>query len=120
MICKLKRIGIKEVELKWFESFLTNRKQRTVIGEELSKDLPVDIGLPQGSVLAPILFNIYINDVLSSIRYCKIRLFADDALLTISEDDLDTATDKMQNDLDSLYVWLCKNKLMLNVKRQII
>ncbi|XP_067635721.1 uncharacterized protein [Eurosta solidaginis] len=116
MVKKLKRIGIEGIELKWFESFLT-RKQYTVIDEAISDSVPINVGLPQGSVLAPILFNVYINDIASSIKNGKIKLFVDDALLTLSEENIGVAFEKMQEDLNSLYIWLCKNKLLVNVEK---
>lgn len=75
------------------------------------------IGLPQGSVLAPILFLIYINDIINVIQDCEIKLFADDALLMISDDNITTAVTKMQNDLNNLYTWLCANRLKLNINK---
>lgn len=98
-------------------SYLSDRKQRTIIGSAVSSVVDVNIGLPQGSVLAPILFTIYINDIKKCLRHCKIRLFADDALVTISETNAYDAMLKMQEDLDSLYRWLCIRKLKLNVDK---
>ncbi|XP_036340251.1 uncharacterized protein LOC118749554 [Rhagoletis pomonella] len=83
LLKKLQRIGITGTELEWFSSYLKQRRQRTVINTAISEELEVPIGLPQGSVLAPILFLIYINDIVNAVEGCEIRLFADDALIMI-------------------------------------
>ena len=114
---KLKAIGVRNREFMWFKSFLTNRKQRTVIGSAISNEVDVNIGLPQGSVLAPILFNIYINDIKKVLNFSTIKLFADDALITISGSDIVDINQKLQQDLDSLFKWLCINKLKINIEK---
>lgn len=111
------KIGIKGKALEWFRSYLSNRKQRTVIGDAVSSVVDVNIGLPQGSVLAPILFIIYINDIKTCLRNCKISLFADDALVSISDKNVDCAVLKIQEDLNNLYKWLCSRKLKLNIDK---
>lgn len=114
---KLEGIGIRDVELDWFRNFLTNRKQRTIIGSTLSEEVDVKIGLPQGSVLAPILFNIYINDINSVLKFSSIKLFADDALISINGNNENDIREKLQSDLNSLYIWLCANKLKINIDK---
>ena len=117
LLKKLSAIGIRDKELNWFKSFLENRKQCTVIGQEISEARNVDIGLPQGSVLAPLLFNIYINNIGKVLKYSSIKLFADDALIMISGSNIEEIRDKLQYDLDNLYSWLCVNKLMINIDK---
>lgn len=117
LLKKLYIIGVRNLPLKWFKSYLQGRKQKTLIDDAVSTELDVEIGLPQGSVLAAILFIIYINDIKKYIEHCKIRLFADDALLTISAPTLEEAVLKIQNDLNSIYRWLCHNKLKLNIDK---
>lgn len=77
----------------------------------------MDIGLPQGSVLAPILFILYINDIVKNIKFGKIKLFADDALLYVTDESLEQAKEKMNMELNDLYKWLCMNKLKLNIDK---
>lgn len=117
LIQKLFAIGVKDVELRWFKSFLEERMQQTVIGSSLSEKIEVKIGLPQGSVLAPILFNLYINDVVASLKFSSIKLFADDALIMISGVDVNDMRDKLNSDLESFYNWLCVNRLKLNIDK---
>ena len=78
LLKKIEGYGIKGQILKWIEAFLSNRKQRVMINGSFSEWRPVTSGIPQGSVLGPILFIIYINDLLEVIK-CFIKLYADDA-----------------------------------------
>ena len=89
--------------LEWVRAFLGSRSQRVVIDGEESESIPVTSGVPQGSVLGPILFLIYINDLPEEV-YSQVRLFADDTALYLtleSEDDSST----LQNDLNILSAW---------------
>ncbi|XP_067622537.1 probable RNA-directed DNA polymerase from transposon BS isoform X1 [Eurosta solidaginis] len=117
LIRKLYKIGIRNIALNWFKSYLSGRKQKTVIRNKISPEVDIEIGLPQGSVLAAILFIIYINDIKNCIKYCKIRLFADDALLTVSGNTIDEAASKIQSDLQAIYKWLCQNMLKINIEK---
>ena len=95
--------GIRGNLLQWIKSFLTNRKQRVVINGKSSNLAPVISGIPQGSVLGPILFWIYVNDLPEMAR-SKLKLFADDTKLYKSTKDV---ADKeiLQTDLNSLIGW---------------
>jgi len=89
--------------LKWIENFLTNRQQQVVLNGQLSHVAPVISGVPQGYVLGPLLFIMFIND-LSSVVSSSIFMFADDAKIfkvIRSHDDYMT----LQNDLNALYTW---------------
>ena len=80
LIAKLKSIGIKNSLLQWFGDYLKNRKQRVVINGISSSWSEIKAGVPQGSILGPLLFLIYINDIVNDIQ-TNIRLFADDTSL---------------------------------------
>lgn len=77
LLKKMGKMEIKNKELKWFESYLSDRKQSVKIGDIKSSEISNDIGTPQGSVLGAILF----NDLPSVMEYCEINLFADDTLI---------------------------------------
>ena len=98
--------------LEWIRTFLGCRSQRVVIAGEESEFIPVTSGVPQGSVLGPILFLVYINDLPDEVC-SQVRLFADDTALyltTESEDDSST----LQNDLDRLSTWETRWGMELN------
>jgi len=117
LLIKIQNIGVEGRELKWFENYLTNRHQRTIVNSNISEEISVNNGLPQGSVLAPILFLVYINDIVKALEYCDIKLFADDALLFVSAPDPVVALEKIQIDLNNLYHWLCENKMKINIDK---
>ena len=83
---KLKTIGFTSSVLDWFCSYLSNRTQVTVINSSMSQPKPVTVGVPQGSILGPLLFLIYINDLPECLTHCKSILYADDTLLYYSAD----------------------------------
>ena len=87
LLRKLDNIGIRGKELDWFRSYLTERKQSVVLGAKKSEELTIKSGVPQGSVLGPLLFLIYINDMPKSTTL-PTSLFADDTTVQNSENDL--------------------------------
>ena len=100
---KLECLGIRNKNLLWCQSFLTNRVQRVVVGEIFSDWENVESGVPQGSVLGPLLFVIFINDLLKKINN-EGKLFADDTkILSIIKSESDNV--KLQEDFNLLYNW---------------
>ena len=104
LLLKLESIGITGNLLQWIDRFLTSRFQRVVINGKFSEWLPVLSGVPQGSILGPLLFIIYINDITSVVQSSSIRVFADDASLYAKVSTQDDCL-KLQDDLSRIYNW---------------
>lgn len=114
---KLQSCGITETVLGWFSSYLNNRRQRVKFKNCVSESLGVEHGVPQGTVLGPLLFLLYINDVVNVVTECHVELFADDTMLYLSGNNLNNMQKTLIGELGKLFSWLCKNKLCLNVAK---
>lgn len=117
LIHKLKQYGVQETSLRWFQSYLENRRQTVKIGDITSNERANNLGVPQGSVLGPLLFILYINGISNCLKHCNIKIFADDTLVYIIADKIEEATQKLNEDLNILFNKLCQNKLKLNVDK---
>ena len=113
LITKLEHYGIKGTALKWFKSFLSGRKQRTRVGCRISSANLITSGVPQGSILGPILFSIFINDLPSICKESTPYLFADDGALYF-ENVTRGNYSNVKNEIMNVYKWLQANKLSLN------
>ena len=112
LIYKLKSYGVAGNVLGWIENFLQDRKQRVVLNGSNSKWSPVTSGIPQGSVLGPVLFTIYINDLPDLVQNMA-KLFADDTKLYAIVNDIEEQT-RLQEDIDKLLDWSQKWLLTFN------
>lgn len=117
LLQKLDRYGIRNTELNWFKSYLLGRRQKTKVNNLLSDATNVNFGVPQGSLLGVLLFLIYINDMEKKVVHSKLMLFADDALLFVSDVSVDEGIDKINSDLKELQNWFQMNKLKLNINK---
>ena len=109
--------GVNNKSLKWFEDYLTNRSQKTKVNGELSSTREIECGVPQGSVLGPLLFIVYVNDIGRYITELKVSLYADGtALYTSGENYIDIILN-VRIDLESIIQWLRANQLLINVKK---
>lgn len=117
LLFKLKSYGITGGLLQWINNFLTNRFQAVKVGAQRSSLLPVISGVPQGSVLGPLLFLIYINDIANVIgSNLTIKMFADDVKLYASIDDI-SAVNLLQDGLFSISKWASDWQLRISVKK---
>ena len=117
LIQKLEHYGIRGIAQLWFENYLTNRKQIVKYNDVRSKEMIIKTGVPQGSILGPILFLLYINDIENSSKLLSFILFADDTTISCSNSCLRTLNNIMQTEINKVSEWLNVNKLSLNIKK---
>jgi len=112
LLTKLGASGVDSKVVAWVREFLVGRKQRVRVGGQLSKEVKVTSGVPQGSVLSPLLFLGYVNDIWRNIDSC-IRLFAGDCI-TYRKITNKINIDKLQKDLDTWEEWAVENGMKIN------
>lgn len=101
------------------KSYLEDRKQKVSINNELSNSFDLFCGVPQGSVLGPLIFSLFINDIVNVVSHSKIHLFADDCQLYLSDSIINNVStiEKLNEDLQLILNWAVVNKLTLNAKK---
>ena len=117
LLQKLYHYGIRGIINDWFSSYLVSRSQVTEVDTYLSSKSQISYGVPQGSVLGPLLFLIYINDIHNSSDKLSFFLFADDTKLLYADKDLKSLEETVNNELLKVSEWLNANKLTLNAKK---
>ena len=117
LISKLCHYGIHGATLNWFKSYLYNREQQCYINGQLSTAMKIRCGVPQGSILGPLLFLIYINDLPGSLSYSTARMYADDTNISTTAATFRHLIQAVNIDLSHLREWLLANKLSLNVTK---
>ena len=101
----------------WLKSYYTNRMQYTYFQTEKSSNEHLVCGVPQGSILGPLLFILYVNDLHMALKDSYCILFADDTNIFIKHSNYATLIDRLNKDLYNIYEWLKSNKLSLNIKK---
>ena len=104
--------------LRWFESYLHDQTQRCCINGSLSDTLPITQGVPQGSILGPILFLLYINDLPLAIPDCNVDIYADDTTLWMANSNPLHIQHGLQGSLNKANHWFSLNKMVPNAKKQ--
>ena len=117
LLKKLEHYGIRSVPLEWFRSYLTNRKQYVSVCGNTSETLEITCGVPQGSVLGPLLFLLYINDLPSVSRKLTFFLFADDTNIYCESSDVVDIQKTVNKELRNVREWLEANRLALNIEK---
>ena len=117
LLRKLETYGIRGNGLSWFKSYLSNRKQSVKYYDSISSALPVTIGVPQGSILGPLLFIIYINDMPNVLNSLYPIIFADDTTLFASGPNVEEVLECFAAELPLLVQWFSSNKLSLNLSK---
>ncbi len=113
LLVKLNYYGVQGIQLRLFESYLTNRKQKVLVNGDWSHEGEVKYGVPQGSVLGPLLFLISINDLPAFIK-CNSFLYADDTTFLNVDSDLEQLKLIAENTLDRASDWFKTNGFLLN------
>ncbi len=114
---KLQVYGVQQRELSWFRSYLYNRKQFCRVNGISSDFEDIQVGVPQGSCLGPLLFLLYINDLPQAVPGSNVSIYADDTSLCHQAYDMTQLIEAMNNDLKQLDTWLQGNKLSLNIAK---
>ena len=117
LLQKLMHVGITGNALLLIKSYLIDRTQRCEVNGFISRESRVKCGVPQGSILGPLFFLLYINDLPTCLNKTKPRLFADDTNITATGECLHDIEDAVNSDLENLRQWLIANKLSLNVAK---
>ena len=111
---KLAIYGIRGLPLNWIADYLSDRFQSVRVGSYLSRARPITIGVPQGSILGPLLFLLYINDLALVSPVCSTLLFADDTTLSYRHNDLDVVMVNLRSELNKVLKWSQSNRLSIN------
>ena len=118
LLKKLQYYKCNETCLKWFESYLTNRTQRVSLGSHLSDPAHVTCGVPQGSILGPLLFLVFINDLPLALKEsAAVDLYADDTIFYDFQTSIDQLESKLQLTLNSLKDWCRQNGMVINTEK---
>ena len=117
LLHKLYIYGIRGVVHDWFKNYLTDRTQFTQVNNTSSKCAKITCGVPQGSVLGPLLFLIYFNDIANAVPNEKVKLFADDTNLFIAGKTLSSINVTANKSVEELNEWFMSNKLSLNIDK---
>ena len=114
---KLEYYGFRGVTLDWFKSYLSNRKQFVRYQMHDSNHKIINCGVPQGSILDPLLFILYINDIVNTTSLLELILFADDTTLLFSHQDIASQNGIINIELQEICNWFQANKLSVNATK---
>ena len=117
LIQKMSHYGITNNPLIWMKNYLNNRSQITKIDDATSDSMPIKYGVPQGSILGPLLFTIFNNDLPEVIKHSNVILYADDTALLVAGKTCNEIQNYLNHDLVNVTKWLDNNKLSLNVSK---
>ncbi len=117
LLYKLQYYGFRGIVLKWFEDYLRNRKQYVYYNSHKSSHKYISCGVPQGSILGPLLFILYVNDITETTDVLKFVLFADDTTITYSHTDIFSKFDLINKELQEVCNWFKANKLSVNASK---
>ena len=117
LLSKLTAYGIWGNDLEWFTDYLFNRKQFVVYNGVLSEKEYLTVGVPQGTILGPLLFLLYFNDLPVNLKYTQIVKYADDTVLFCGGKTIEVIETELNHDMDEISKWCYDNELILNMKK---
>ena len=117
LIRKLEKMGVRGNLLLWIENYLLERVQKTICNNNLSEIMDVKCGVPQGSILGPLLFLVYINDINDIFGKANFQLYADDTVIYNSGTSMAEIKNNLQENVDIFTNWCVVNKLTINTKK---
>ena len=113
----LSECGCSERSLQWLKSYLSDREQFVSIQNKKSDTRNVSVGVPQGSILGPLLFTILINNLPKAVNNASVYMYADDTTISVSGTSKQEIETKLNDVLKEVYDWTAKNKLLMNLKK---
>ena len=117
LLRKLQAHDIRDPPNQWFCSYLRNRMQTFLVICNKSSETYLPCGVPQGTILGPLLFLLCINDLLNCLMHSQPRMYADDTSITYASNDVEEIQCCVNIDLDRIRIWLATNKLSLNTTK---
>ena len=115
LLAKMYHYGFRGIVLDWFKNYLTNRTQFVDYNCHKSSTKHIDTGMPQGSIMGPMGFIIYVNDIPNAAQELSFILYADDTSAFTSHHDISTLNTIMNNGISKLNTWFKSNKLSINL-----
>ena len=114
LLMKLEALGLNNSAVSWFASYLTDRHQLVDVSGTFSSSAPISCGVPQGSILGPLLFLVYVNDMSAVVKH-KLLLYADDSAILVTGKNKESIENMLSSELDRVSDWLICNKLSLHL-----
>ena len=114
LISKLESYGLKDIELDWFRNYLTDRKKLVSFGKEISDPCLITSGVPQGSILGPLLFVPFVNDLPVVLERCQILMYADDIVMYFTASNAQEISSTLTSELAKANDWLVDNSLVID------
>ena len=117
---KMTKLGLRGFINDWLTSYLEDRKMVVKIDDAVSNEYCVNVGTPQGSVLGPLIFLLYINDIVDFISHGKILMYADDVIIALSDMDTSQLYKKIEIVMKQFSIWCAKNRLIVNNSKTVL